>query len=170
VCLLSGVVLGLGSKWGVVRYWWVAVKLALNLVLTALVPVALRPEVTHLADPGHRGSQCDEDGEERTRARHFAERHGLIIIVALGESIVAIGVGVAALPISWSIIVASVLGLAISAALWWAYFDVVSLVAERVLAAARGEHRSRLARTPTVTCTCRWCWAWSCWRSGSRRC
>ena len=79
-------------------------------------------------------------------ARHFAERHGLIIIVALGESIVAIGVGVAALPISWPIVVGSVLGLAISGALWWVYFDVVALVGERVLAAARGEHRSRLAR------------------------
>lgn len=54
VCLLSGVVLGLGSKWGVVRYWWVAVKLALNLVLTALVLVALRPEVTHLAEQARR--------------------------------------------------------------------------------------------------------------------
>ena len=50
VCLLSGIVLGLGSKWGLFRYWWVALKLALNLVLTALVLVALRPEVTHLAD------------------------------------------------------------------------------------------------------------------------
>jgi len=50
VCLLSGIVLGLGSKWGLVRYWWVAGKLALNLVLTALVLVALRPEVTRLAE------------------------------------------------------------------------------------------------------------------------
>jgi uncharacterized membrane protein len=50
LCLVSGVVLGLGSKWGLVRYWWVAGKLALNLVLTALVLIALRPEVTHLAD------------------------------------------------------------------------------------------------------------------------
>ncbi len=79
-------------------------------------------------------------------AKHFAERHGLILIVALGESIVAIGVGVAAKPISWPIIVASVLGLALSAALWWAYFDVVALVGERVLSRARGEHRARLAR------------------------
>jgi uncharacterized membrane protein len=54
VCLLSGIVLGLGSKWGVLRYWWVAVKLALNLVLTALVLVALRPEVTYLADQARR--------------------------------------------------------------------------------------------------------------------
>ncbi len=49
VCLLSGLVLGWGSTWGVLRYWWVTVKLVLNIVLTALVVVALRPEVTHQA-------------------------------------------------------------------------------------------------------------------------
>jgi hypothetical protein len=51
VCLASGIVLGLGSRWGVLRDWWVAAKLALNLLLTALVPVALLPEVTDLALP-----------------------------------------------------------------------------------------------------------------------
>jgi low temperature requirement protein LtrA len=76
----------------------------------------------------------------------FAERHGLIVIIALGESIVAIGVGVARLPISTPIIVASVLGLAVAGSLWWAYFDVVSLIAERELRRADGEARARLAR------------------------
>jgi low temperature requirement protein LtrA len=79
-------------------------------------------------------------------ASHFAERHGLIVIVALGESIVAIGVGVAAVPISWPIVAASVLGLAVAACVWWAYFDVVSIVAERILRRAQGEERARLAR------------------------
>ena len=79
-------------------------------------------------------------------ASHFAERHGLILIVALGESIVAIGVGVARVPISWPIIAASVLGLTIAGSLWWSYFDVVSIVAERVLHQAEGEERARLAR------------------------
>ena len=79
-------------------------------------------------------------------ASHFAERHGLILIVALGESIVAIGVGVADMPISWPIIVASILGLTVAGCLWWAYFDVVSIVAERLLRRAEGEERARLAR------------------------
>jgi low temperature requirement protein LtrA len=79
-------------------------------------------------------------------AAHFAERHGLIIIVALGESIVAIGVGVAGVPISVPVIAASVLGLAVAGCVWWAYFDVVAIVAERVLRRTRGEARSRLAR------------------------
>ena len=79
-------------------------------------------------------------------AGHFAERHGLIIIVALGESIVAIGVGVARLPISGPIIVASVLGLTLIGCIWWAYFDIVAILAERSLRAAEGERRTRLAR------------------------
>jgi low temperature requirement protein LtrA len=79
-------------------------------------------------------------------ASHFAERHGLIVIVALGESIVAIGVGVAQLPISWPIIAGAVSGLAIAGCLWWAYFDVVSIVAERELRRLEGEARARMAR------------------------
>ena len=79
-------------------------------------------------------------------ASHFAERHGLVILIALGESVVSIGIGVTDLPISWPIIVASTLGLMIAGALWWAYFDVVALVAERVLARAKGEERNRIAR------------------------
>jgi hypothetical protein len=50
VSLLTGLVLGLGSRWGLVRYWWVAAKLVLNLVLTGLVLVALGPEVAAHAD------------------------------------------------------------------------------------------------------------------------
>jgi low temperature requirement protein LtrA len=79
-------------------------------------------------------------------ASHFAERHGLIIIVALGESIVAIGVGIAKLPISAPIIVGAILGLAVSGALWWVYFDVTAALAERALGEARGVERARMAR------------------------
>ena len=79
-------------------------------------------------------------------ASHFSERHGLIVIVALGESIVAIGVGVSDVAISWPIIAGSVLGLVVAGCLWWAYFDVVSIVAERVLRRSEGEERTRLAR------------------------
>ncbi|MFR9801956.1 low temperature requirement protein A [Pseudonocardia sp. RS010] len=79
-------------------------------------------------------------------ARHFAERHGLIIIVALGESIVSIGIGVAALLVSWPIIAGCVLGLAVAGAMWWAYFDVTALRTEHALAEATGERQIRLAR------------------------
>lgn len=52
VCLASGVVLGLGSRYGLVRYWWVATKLALNILLTGLVPLALRPGLSGLSELG----------------------------------------------------------------------------------------------------------------------
>jgi hypothetical protein len=75
-----------------------------------------------------------------------AERHGLIIIVALGESIVSIGIGAAHLPVSWTIIVASGLGLTVTGALWWAYFDITSRITERALTAAQGTRQIMLAR------------------------
>ena len=82
----------------------------------------------------------------RVHAGHFTERHGLIIIIALGESIVAIGVGASGLGLGAGVVVGSVAGIALVAALWWAYFDLVMLSAERRLSAARGEERVRLAR------------------------
>jgi len=94
-----------------------------------------------------RGRHPDRaEGWQIFSAAHWAERHGLIIIVALGESIVSIGVGVTALPISWPIIVACTLGVAVCAALWWAYFDVVAIAAERVLHGAHGAARVALGR------------------------
>lgn len=79
-------------------------------------------------------------------AGHFAERHGLIVIVALGESIVAIGVGVARLPISWPIVVASTLGLALAGGLWWAYFGISADAGEHALGAVAEQRRAGLAR------------------------
>ena len=77
---------------------------------------------------------------------HFAERHGLILIIALGESIVAIGVGAEA-GVDAGVVVGAVLGVTVAAALWWLYFDVVALVAERRLSAAKeGRERNELAR------------------------
>jgi low temperature requirement protein LtrA len=77
---------------------------------------------------------------------HFAERHGLVLIIALGESIVAIGVGAAERPVSGPLLAAVLLGLLVSVALWWLYFDVVAPVAERVLARLQGAERARLGR------------------------
>jgi low temperature requirement protein LtrA len=77
---------------------------------------------------------------------HFAERHGLIVIIALGESIVALGVGASSTPLTERVVVGSLLGIAVAAALWWAYFDVVALVAERRLRAAKPRERVLIAR------------------------
>jgi low temperature requirement protein LtrA len=77
---------------------------------------------------------------------HFAERHGLIVIIAIGESIVAVGVGAAGLPLDAGLILAALLGMVVAASLWWAYFDVVAVTAERRLREASGVERARLAR------------------------
>jgi low temperature requirement protein LtrA len=79
-------------------------------------------------------------------AGHFAERHGLILIVALGESIVALGVGAAELPVSWPIVGGSIAGLVLAAALWWAYFDITALQGEHALGQEPEVTRPRLAR------------------------
>ncbi|HEU5253381.1 MAG TPA: low temperature requirement protein A [Solirubrobacterales bacterium] len=77
---------------------------------------------------------------------HFAERHGLIIIIALGESIVAIGVGASG-ALDLGIGATAVLGIFLTAALWWTYFDVVALVSARRLGEAEvGREQNELAR------------------------
>ena len=77
---------------------------------------------------------------------HFAERFGLIMIIALGESIVAVGVGAAELELDLSLVVAAALTVVIAAALWWAYFDVVAVAAERRFRAAPPSEQPRIAR------------------------
>ena len=80
------------------------------------------------------------------KPHHFAERHGLIVIIALGESIVAVGVG-AEHGVDAGVAVAAIVGTAVAAALWWLYFDVVALVAERRLAdAVPGREQNEMAR------------------------
>jgi low temperature requirement protein LtrA len=82
----------------------------------------------------------------RLMPAHFAERHGLIVIIALGESIVAVGVGAEA-GVDTGVVVAAVLGIAVAAAQWWIYFDVVALVAERRLSQAEpGKEQNEIAR------------------------
>jgi len=82
----------------------------------------------------------------RVSPSHFAERFGLIVIIALGESIVAIGAGLEGGALTAGVIAAALGGIALAGAQWWAYFDVVAIVAERKLAEATGIARNRLAR------------------------
>jgi low temperature requirement protein LtrA len=78
--------------------------------------------------------------------RHFAERYGLIVIITLGESVLAIGAGAAGIDLGTGETVAAVLGIASVATLWWAYFDVVAIVAERRLSEAAPGEQAPLAR------------------------
>jgi low temperature requirement protein LtrA len=81
----------------------------------------------------------------RIAPEHFAERFGLIILIALGESIIAIGVG-AGFELGTGVVVASGLGIVVVSALWWLYFDVAAIFARRRLIQASGLEQARIAR------------------------
>ena len=77
---------------------------------------------------------------------HFAERHGLIVIVALGETIVALGVG-ADVGLTFGVAAAAVLGIVLVSELWWVYFDVVAIAnVRRLVNAPPGEEQNAMAR------------------------
>jgi low temperature requirement protein LtrA len=81
----------------------------------------------------------------RVSAGHFAERFSLIVIIALGESIVAIGTGVRS-ELGAGVLAGAALGLVVACGLWWAYFDVVAVVAERRFRRMPADLRVRIAR------------------------
>ena len=76
---------------------------------------------------------------------HFVERHGLIVLIALGESIVAIGAGQVE-DVDWPVAATAVVAIALVAGLWWTYFDGEADLTEQVLHTTEGPDRSRLAR------------------------
>ena len=77
---------------------------------------------------------------------HLAERHGLIVIIALGESVVAIGAGGDEIVVDWGLAGAALVAMALIVGLWWVYFDQEAAAEEAALVAAEGPARSRLAR------------------------
>jgi low temperature requirement protein LtrA len=77
---------------------------------------------------------------------HFVERHGLVVIVALGESVVVIGAAAAGLPLDGGLVLVALLSLSLSAALWWVYFSDEDAV-ERAFHEAAAERRPQLALT-----------------------
>ena len=82
----------------------------------------------------------------RVSPGHFSERHGLIFIIALGEAVISIGIGASGLAIDGKVVIPSLLGLGIIVAMWWTYFDVNALCAERHLRTLSGIPQLRLAR------------------------
>ena len=79
-------------------------------------------------------------------ASHFSERFSLVILIAIGESIVDLGSASSVAHLTLRLGVALVCGVAVAVCFWWLYFDVVALVAERVLRESHGLRRTRLAR------------------------
>ncbi|WP_433413113.1 low temperature requirement protein A [Microtetraspora malaysiensis] len=86
------------------------------------------------------------NGHWRLRSpAHMTERHGLFLILAIGESVIAVGAGAAGQPVSAALLLAAILGIAVAVCLWWLYFDVVAGAAERRLSGVRGEEQVILA-------------------------
>ena len=77
---------------------------------------------------------------------HFAERHGLVVIIALGEAFISIGIGATGIGIGVGEIVAAILGLLVATSFWLAYFDFFSIRGERMLGDLQGAARVALAR------------------------
>ncbi|MFE9658197.1 low temperature requirement protein A [Micromonospora sp. NPDC006431] len=80
---------------------------------------------------------------------HWTERHQLIVLIALGETIISIGTSrglEGGPPITWAVVVGSVLGLLIVAVLWWRYFDIAGFAAEQALERQPAATRSRFGR------------------------
>ncbi|HEU0248909.1 MAG TPA: low temperature requirement protein A [Gaiellaceae bacterium] len=82
----------------------------------------------------------------RVQPAHFAERHGLIVIIAIGESLIAIGLGEEVSGLSTEVIVAAVLGFAVATSFWLAYFDFFTIRARQLLTDRSGVERTALAR------------------------
>jgi low temperature requirement protein LtrA len=92
---------------GVIKGWAAYVLWAAALALLALSPLIVRVR-----------------GRFDIQPSHFAERHGALIIIVFGESVVDIGIGAEGHPVTVSLALSAVLGLALAAALWWVYFGV----------------------------------------------
>jgi low temperature requirement protein LtrA len=82
----------------------------------------------------------------RVQPAHFVERHGLIVIIAIGESLIAIGLGARGAGLGTGVIVAAVLGLVVAISFWLAYFDFFPIRAQELLTDRRGAQRTALAR------------------------
>jgi len=92
----------------------------------------------------------------RVHPHHFVERHGLIVIIAIGESLMAIGLGARNTRLGLGEIVAAVLGLLVAASFWLAYFDYFPIRARQLLTDRSGTERIALRATSTPTSICRW--------------
>ena len=82
-------------------------------------------------------------------AAHYAERHGLVVILALGESIISIGLATAHIALSPMIALGALLGVAVALGMWWHYFDRLSTTAERQLDALADTRRTAVATAGT---------------------
>jgi low temperature requirement protein LtrA len=118
--LLAGVLVGGSAQ----TWFWLAAVLADGIIIYA----------------------TSSGGDWRVRsARHWAERHGLVVILALGESVVAVGVGAANEAIDGPILIGAILAISLTVTLWWTYFSHVASAAEHQLSKSQDGRRALLA-------------------------
>ena len=131
----------------VVRISWTVVPGAGLILAAAFVSAGVRPVFWALAVIlGFVGPNLGGLGGWRVEPAHFAERHGLIIIIAIGESLGAIGFGARNTNLGAAVIVAVLLGLVVASSFWLAYFDFAASGVQRLLTEKRGRERVALAR------------------------
>ena len=158
----DGVALGTGYLIVVLVHGWlyqrvnrnIARVVPFNLLAAALVivagivkgPAGYLLWVAALAIPALSPLVIKPHGRFSISPAHFTERHGALVIIVFGESVVDIGIGAEGHPVTVSLVLSAVLGLALSAALWWAYFGAADDErAERSLTAADPAVRPGLA-------------------------
>lgn len=122
--MLASLAIGVAVGAGAQKWWWLAAVLVDQLGVYAI-------------------------GSTRWRipsASHFAERFGLIVLIAIGESVVAVGLATSSASIDGRDVVSLLCGLAIAVSLWWLYFDRIAEPTEAALLEAAGDERVRLGR------------------------
>jgi low temperature requirement protein LtrA len=131
----------------ILRYAPLALSGAALIVAAGFVHGALRPLLWLAAlAVGLFGPILGDLSGWRLQPDHFVERHGLIVIIAIGESLVAIGLGARDTRLGASVIVAAVLGLVVVTSFWLAYFDFFQIRGRQLLADRSGADRTGLAR------------------------
>jgi len=126
--------------------------LPFNLVLAALIIVSglVAPEWNWAPLAGAALAIVATTATRRERGfsvnpSHFAERHGLVVLIALGESVVSIGTGAEGQPLQRSLLTTMALGILLAACVWWSYFDADDTRGEHAMARASGPERATLA-------------------------
>jgi low temperature requirement protein LtrA len=132
---------------GVLRIGRTSLPGALLILVAAFVPSEVRPYLWLAALViGFFGPLAIKLDGWHFAPEHFVERHSLIIIIALGESLIAVGFGARETSLRASVIVAALLGLGIATSFWIAYFDFFAIRFGRLLSERTGADRVKLAR------------------------
>jgi low temperature requirement protein LtrA len=131
----------------VLRTAWIVIPAAALVLVAGFAPASVRPVLWTIAFVvGFFGPQFRGLSGWRVEPAHFAERHGLIVIIAIGESLGAIGFGARDTHLGGAVVAAVLLGLVVAASFWLAYFDFAAGGVQRLLAERSGVQRIALAR------------------------